>query len=149
VKRARLSGIGRPIVWSWPSNRAIALIASAFGGARLGARRGVVWPTAGVFATWALLRELAPKRSAWAPMAAVAVAPLLWRATAAQARDGAVTIGLVMLAARIATRSTGCAPTALDYGALAVAARTLPRRPARRLAAALLAATAAYDAARG
>lgn len=145
MKHAPLTGLARPLVWSYPSNRAIVGLGAGFAAGRLVARRDVGWPTAGVFASWALLRELAPDSELVAPLAAAAVAPSLWRADRATARERAVAIGLTMLAARVATRSTGLAPTPLDYVALAVAAVALPRRASGRVAAALLGAALIYE----
>ena len=145
MKLQRLTGVGRPIVWSCWSNRAIVYIAGGFAAARVWSRRDVGWPTAGVFAAWSLLRELAPRTHLLAPVAALAVAPSLWRAPRDTARERAVAIGLTMMAARIATRSTGRAPTLLDYVGLAVAAVTLPRRRQSRAAAGLLGAAMVYE----
>ena len=136
-----VSGIGRPIAWSVPSNRAAMVIAA---GAALTRRRGL-WPAAEAFATWALTRELVPDWPALATVAAAVDALASWRTYGPARRDRAVTRGLMTMAARVASRSTGRAPTWLDLAALGTTALFAPRTRRARLAALLVGAALAYD----
>lgn len=142
MEREAWSGLARPLAWSAPSNRA-AIVISA--GTALTRRHGL-WPAAEAFATWALARELAPD---FPPLAVVAAAVDALRsrrpAVAAAARERTVTRGLLATAARIATRSTGRAPTPLDRAALGLGAVLGPRTRRGRAAALLVGAALAYD----
>lgn len=114
------SGIGRPIDVSYPSNRFVAVVSPAAGviagavalvsGESLGraALTGAVVGAA-VFLAWATGRELDPDRP-WTAGVAAVVAGLL----AIAGRPALGQTALLMLAARILTRSTGLAPTLVD-----------------------------------
>jgi len=121
-----MSGLGRPIDLSYPSNRyavAILLLSGAVGSiaafvAGEGWLESLAWGVlagGAAFLAWAIGREVDPDRASTAaiaaPLAAAAVAvgrPSLWSAAA------------VLLAARVAVRSTGVAPKPVDLAMVAV-----------------------------
>lgn len=172
-----LTALGRPIDPSVASNRYAVLAAAAgaavAGGVALAAGSGggaaMGWAVRGglaVFLAWAVARELDPDRT----LSAALAAPLGLVALAAGA-PSLLAVTAVLLAARIAVRTTGLWPSRLDLVAMAVLAglagwqlhgvwaglalagvlaldTRLPRpAPARSLAGAVVAAGAALGAA--
>ena len=123
----RVTGLYRKVDLTYPSNLlavTVALAASIFVG--LITRDGwiSILSSAATFSAWALGRELDPDRPRTANLSAITVALVL----NALAFNGflvfkdvflaAITTGSMMVSARVMTRSTGLAATALDAAAL-------------------------------
>lgn len=133
----RLSSLGRSVApWHPATAWALSISAATFVTASLahgigGGFRGAV----AVFLAWAITRELAPKRF-WAS----AIAPFLGIAFAIPGDSNLLACVGVLLAARIAARSVGDAPTAFDCLTLVPIAAWLASRPVGLPVALVLAA---------
>jgi hypothetical protein len=138
----RISSIYRSVL-PWHPATAWALTASTIVLVGAGVSHGIDAGTRGaltVFLAWAIVRELAPRRflaSALAPFAAVAFA--------IPANTDVLSCVGVLLAARIAARSTGAAPTLLDCLLLVPLAAWLATRPEGLPVALVLAAVTFID----
>lgn len=122
--------------WAWFASVVVLVTAGASHGIDSGVRGAIV-----TFVAWATVRELAPRRavaSLLAPFAAVAFA-------IPAETDVLACVG-VLLAARIALRSVGDPPTALDGVLLVGLAAWLATRPAGLPVAVVLSAACYADA---
>ena len=139
----RISSLGRMIsprnsatAWALSTSLVIGVFAGYSHGADSGIRGGVA-----AFLAWAIVRELAPQRAL-----ASLLAPLAAIAFAIPAESDLLACSGVLLAARIAARTVGAAPTLLDCMLLVPLAGYLAMRPEGLPVALVLAAVVFADA---
>jgi hypothetical protein len=127
------SGIGRPLDASHPSNRYVGVATLLSGLGTLSWRwltdAGDIWlwsfrVGAAVFLAWAVAREIDPDDALSAGIATVVVVPLM-----ALGAPSLVSAAALLLAARIAVRTTGISPHLIDGAVLTAGAAYLGARP--------------------
>jgi hypothetical protein len=127
------SGIGRPLGLNHPSNRYVGVATVLAGLGTLGWRwfadADDIWlwsfrVAAAVFLAWAVAREVDPDDTLSAGIATVLVVPFM-----ALGAPSLVSVAALLLAARIAVRTTGISPHLIDGAVLTVGAAYLGARP--------------------
>jgi hypothetical protein len=127
------SGIGRPLDLNHPSNRYVGVATVLAGLGTLSWRwftdADDIWlwsfrVAAAVFLSWAVAREVDPDDALSAGIATVVVVPFM-----ALGAPSLVSAAAVLIAARIAVRTTGISPHLIDGAVLTVGAAYLGARP--------------------
>ncbi|NNC91605.1 MAG: hypothetical protein HKN80_03840 [Acidimicrobiia bacterium] len=127
------TGIGRPLDVNHPSNRYVA-VATVLAGLGTLAWRGItgaddiwLWSfrlAGAVFLAWAVAREIDPDDTLSAGIATVVAVPLV-----ALGAPSLLSVAALLIAARIAVRTTGISPHLIDGAVLTIGAAYLGARP--------------------